>query len=281
MIDALRIVAAIAIAYGLIVAAACTWQRRLIYFPDQNLPEPIAVGVGDMTPVTLHTDDGLDLVAWHHAPPQSGAATIVYFHGNASHIANRAPYARRFIDEGFGVLLLEYRGYGGNPGTPDEVGLYADAHAAIDWLKTNGIATDHMIIFGESLGAAVAVDVAQHYDFALVALQAPFTSLPDVGARAYPWLPVHWLTRDQFASIDKIGAARAPVLVIHCMGDRIVPFDMGEALFAAAPEPKASLFVDAPYHTALDLPHVMDSLLEHLRAANLGIHTTPTGQDTP
>jgi len=244
------------IAYLFVLSALYFGQRRLLYFPDRSGPElgPLAqMGVRE---VSFRTEDRLALYSWY-LPPPGDAPVIVYFHGNGGHIGYRAERLRRFAEEGFGALLVEYRGYGGNPGRPSEDGLYADAQAAFDFLDGEGIAADRRVLYGESLGSAVAVWLAARSPIAALILEAPFTSIAAVAQYHYPYVPAYRLATDRFDSLAEIGQVRAPILLIHAEDDRVVPVRFARALYAAAPEPKEAWFTpqgghDVGYYGGLD-----------------------------
>jgi len=183
-------------------------QRRLIYFPSPG-PVPPATAVSPTgRDVVLETDDGIRLDAWYF--PGRGGAMLVC-NGNAGDRSMRAGLAVAFNRAGFSVLLFDYRGYGGNPGDPSEDGLAADARAAQQWLaRQPDVDPRRIAYFGESLGAAVAVGLAVQSPPAALVLRSPFTSLPDVGAVHYPWLPVQRLLLDRYPSIDRIASVSAP-----------------------------------------------------------------------
>jgi fermentation-respiration switch protein FrsA (DUF1100 family) len=242
---------AAAVAYAGVVAGTFALQRKLIYFPDTQRPDLSTPGAERFAEVVFATADGLDLLAWY-APPRDGEAPVlVYFHGNGGSIAMRAAKLAPYLEAGCGALLVEYRGYGGNPGRPSEAGLYADGHGALDWLERQGIAPPRLVLYGESLGTGVAVELALSRSAGALVLEAPFTSLADIGARAYPWLPVRALVHDRYESLAKIGRLRVPVMVIHGEADRMVPAEMGRALLAAAAEPKRGLFLPGVGHEEL------------------------------
>jgi hypothetical protein len=245
--DIVIVASLVAVIFVGISGCAYVFQRRLTYFPDRSPPDLAA----PFATVSYVSRDGLAMTSWYAPPTEPGAAVIVYFHGNGGHAGYRADKMSPYLDDGLGVLLVGYRGYGGNPGSPSESGLYLDAEAAITWLATETIADDRTVLYGESLGTAIAVEMAMRHSVKAIVLEAPFTSLADVGARAYPFLPVRWLARDRYETIAKIGDVSAPVMVIHGEQDQIVPADMGRAVLAAAPDPKRGLFVQGFGHNEM------------------------------
>jgi fermentation-respiration switch protein FrsA (DUF1100 family) len=228
-------------------------QRSILYVPNTQAPSLAEAGVqGLMEAVETRSADGLRLLAWYHAPPTDSSPVLVYFHGNAGHIGHRADRARPYIDAGFGVLLVEYRGYGGNPGRPTEDGLYADARAAVDFLTQQDVAPDRMVLYGESLGTAVAVQIARERDCAALVLEAPFTSVAAVAQSRYWMFPVRHLVVDKFDSLAKIGTLRCPLFVMHGEADGVVPIRFGRQLYEAAKEPKESKWFAAGTHVNFD-----------------------------
>ncbi|MFQ5972188.1 MAG: alpha/beta hydrolase [Alphaproteobacteria bacterium] len=239
------------VAYAALVGGCYAVQRSLMYFPSSDLPTPAAAGAPEMSPVTLRTADGLELVAWYAPPAMQALPTIVYFHGNAGNIADRVGKVRPFLDEGYGVTLVSYRGYGGNPGAPTEQGLYEDGYAALDFMASRGIREDRTVLLGESLGTGVAVRMASERRVGAVILEAPMTSAAEVGQRAYPFLPVKLFIKDRFETLSLIDRIDAPLLIVHGERDRVVPVSHGRRLFAAAAEPKEAVFLPAAGHNDL------------------------------
>jgi fermentation-respiration switch protein FrsA (DUF1100 family) len=223
--------------YAALVGGLYVFQRNLLYFPDVSHPKLGVLGEIGVREVRVTTADGVSLLSWY-LPPPDGRPVIVYFHGNRGHIGYRAERVRRFARESFGVLMLEYRGYGGNPGTPTEAGLYADAEAAFDFLAHAGLTPNRLVLYGKSLGSGVAVALATQRDIAGLILEAPFTSVADVAQFHYSFAPAAMLVRDRFDSLSRIDQVRAPILVLHGERDRVVPVRFGRALFDAAPAPK-------------------------------------------
>lgn len=246
---------AIAIVYVAVVALLYLFQRQLQYFPDTRRIVPADIGLDGVDEVTIPTADGETLVAWH-APAPPGRPTIVYFPGNAGAFWSRADRLALFRATGFGVLGLNYRGYGGSTGSPSEGGLVADAAAAIRHLQTSGVPPQRLIYFGESLGSGVAVRAAVAHPPAAVVLEAPFSSAADVAAGVYWWLPARLLMKDRFESIAVIEGIKAPLAIIHGDRDEVVPIGLGRKLFAAAGEPKRLFVLAGQGHNALLEPAV-------------------------
>jgi len=224
------------ILYGALVAVVFAFQRSLQYFPSSARFSPAEVGLAQFSDLTLQTSDGESVVAWWR-PPQPGRAVLVYFHGNGGSLWNRQDRARRLTADGRGLLLASYRGYSGSTGTPSEGGLRRDAEAAYRFVASR-YEPSRIVLYGESLGTGVAVPLAAEHPVGGVILDAPFTSAADVARRHYWYVPVDWLMRDQFRSMDRIASLKAPLLVLHGERDGIVPIELGERLYAAAPEPK-------------------------------------------
>lgn len=249
----------------LAVAVAGLWrfQRHLIYFPGDDVP-PVEDIVAGWSDVTLTTTDGLDLAAWYREPqPDPATPVVVVFPGNAGTRADRIPLGSRLAEGGFGVLLVDYRGYGGNPGNPSETGLAIDARAAVRFVDTS--APDHpVVLLGESLGAAVAIELAVVEPPAALILRSPFTSLIDVARTHYPPGPPPFLLRDRYPSEQRIGSVATPVLVIAGSEDSIVPPAQSRQLYDLAREPKELLVVAGADHNDAELL-AGDSVVEAVR----------------
>ena len=240
----MRIVAGLLALVVAVVLLAFLTQRRLLYFPDAR-----AAFTGDLRghTVTLHTSDGLDLAAWY-TPPR-GADTgirVLVCNGNAGNFADRALLARALTARGMGVLLFDYRGYGGNAGRPSEAGLAADADAAQQWLAEHG-GGERLVYFGESVGAAVAAGLAQRHPPAGLVLRSPFPSLA-AAARVQLHVGVGWLLRDHYRVTEAVQAASVPLLVVLAGDDAIVPPALGRQVYDAAPQPKRLIEIDGAGH---------------------------------
>jgi uncharacterized protein len=228
--------------YLAMVVALYVYQRNLQYFPDTQRRSPAEVGASGFLEVTLRTTDGLDLIAWYKPAP-AGRPTILYFHGNGGSVSTRWD-KNTVYGEKFGVLAVDYRGYGGNPGTPSEESFVADGHVAYDWLVSQGISSDKILMLGESIGTGVAVQVTAAKPVRAIALEAPYANAVDIGAERYWFMPVRLLMKDQFRSADHIKQIKAPLFIIHGNKDRVVPFAQGRKLFELANEPKQ--FIEVP-----------------------------------
>src|SRR5262249_18388676 len=228
-------------------------QRSLLYVPDRRRPDLADTGLAPaMRAIEIVTADGLRLLAWYQPSTANPGALLLYLHGNAGHIGDRGDRVRPYLDAGFGVLLVEYRGYGGNPGRPSEAGFYADARAAVDFLAQQGVTTDRIVLYGESLGTGVAVQMAVERDCAALVLEAPYTSVGAVAQSRYWMFPVRRLVLDKFDSLSKIGRVRCPVFIMHGERDRIIPVRYGRELFQATPAPKGAKWFADGNHTNFD-----------------------------
>ena len=245
----------IAAGYVVVIVAAVlaliwTMQRRFMYFPAAGVPTPGEIGLTGVEPVTFETSDGLALRGWFFgAFGPSPRVTVLVFNGNAGNRAHRGPLAVALRRHGLQILLVDYRGYGGNPGAPSENGLIVDGRAARAYLAGRpDVDRSRLVYFGESLGTAVAVALAVEHPPAALILRSPFTSMGDLGQHHYPFLPVGLLLRDRFAAIDQIQRVRVPLLVIAGGRDRIVPIKHSRRLYDAAVATKTLLVLPDADH---------------------------------
>lgn len=234
------------IGYAALLGILMAFEDRMIYFPVRG---GRVDGAGE--DVTLRSADGVRLHA-RYLPRDPGAPTLLYLHGNAGNLAERSDLLQYFAELGANVLALDYRGYGQSEGVPSEAGLYADVRAAYAWLRELTPAP-RIVVLGESLGGGPACELAVSEPVGGLILLATFTSVPDMAAHFYPWLPTRWLVRTRFDNLSKVARVRAPKLFVHSRMDEVVPFEMGQRLFAAAPEPKQALWLDRSSHNALFL----------------------------
>jgi len=227
-------------------------QRSHVFRPGRGPLDLINSTVAaQMREVTVHTADGLALTAWY-APAKPGGRTIVYFHGNAGTLGDRHERVPPYLERGYGLLLVGYRGYGGNPGEPTEAGLYEDGRAHLDWLAAQGLRPDDLVLYGESLGAAVATQLATERRAAALVLEAPFASVLLSARARYPLFAFDWLIKDKFANVEKIDKINMPLLVIHGARDRVTPQRFGRMVFERAREPKAAVWpADAGHNDLL------------------------------
>jgi len=239
----INLLIAAAVAYALMILFVFLYQPRLVYFPQverELTATPRAAGL-DYEDVTLTTADNVKLHGWW-VPSRNARGTILLMHGNAGNISHRLGYLTMFNRLGYSVLLFDYRGYGKSGGHPDEEGTYRDAEAA--WLHlaaTRNVAPRDIVMVAESLGGGVATWLATKYPPRALVLASTFRSVPDLGAQIYPWLPVRLLARITYDNLGRIAKVDAPVLIAHSRDDDVIPFAHGEALFAAAREPKQML----------------------------------------
>ena len=226
-----------------------TLERRTLYFPDPLLAVTPAVYRLPYEDLSLTAGDGTPLHGW--LIPQAGPArrralrpaggsgragvTVLFCHGNAGNISHRLEKALQLHRIGLEILLFDYRGYGKSAGKPSETGTYRDAEAAYDYLvRTRKVPPGRIVLYGESLGCAVAAEIALHHPARALILESPFTSTAAMGRLVFPWLPVRWIVRDKYDTLSKIPSVITPLLILHSPQDEIVPFQMGQQLFAAA-----------------------------------------------
>lgn len=248
--------------YLFIVLAMFLAQRNLIYPAAAIAPRLADHNLPGLEAVETDTHPGLTLTHWFHAPSGPDRPLIVFFHGNGSHLSSAVAKMRPFVDAGFGLLATGYRGYSGNPGKPSEEGLTADARSVIDWAHHQGYEADRLVYYGESLGTAVAVKMASERPPAALILEAPPSSVADVAAAHYWYLPVRPLIRDPWDSHAVIATIESPLLILHGENDPVVPIRFGRKLFEAAIEPKEAIWHPTALHTdILDDPEVVRQVI--------------------
>jgi len=230
----LNLLVAVLAGYGLLIGLLYTQQRQILFKPDRNSPAHPADASDQLTDITTQTDDGLALAHWYLPPASSQAGVVVVLHGNAGNRAGPYDKFRDLHAWGYGLLLADYRGYGGNPGAPSETGLIADARSVLDWLAGQGVPAGRVVLYGESLGSGVATALAAERSVAGVVLEAPFTSITELAQQQYWYVPARRLVRDPFDTRARIGQVDAPILILHGERDATVPVAHGAALAQAA-----------------------------------------------
>ena len=227
------------------------FQRKILFNSSERPKKPEDYGLNDVKEITVSTSDGFDLLAWY-SRSLNNQPLLIYFHGNSFDIGERALRIKRYISNGWGVLLLAWRGYSGNLGKPTEKNLYIDGESAIKWIKENSNHDlEDMILYGESLGCAVAVELGTHYKFKSIILEAPFTSVSDIAKKRYFIYPVSKLILDKFDNYSKIDKILSPILIISGKKDEVIPHSHSEKLFLKAKNPKKNLFIDEAMHNNL------------------------------
>ena len=226
--------------YVLLLTIVFFFQRNLLYHPsiDNYLKDNFDAEPTEIEKVKITTEDKIDLIGWFYNKNIEKFKTIVFFHGNAGSLKNRTYKLNRIKELNVNFLIIAWRGFSGNLGKPNEKGLYKDARSAVKWLNMKGIKDKDIILYGESLGTAVAIEIAQNKKFAGVILESPFTSMINMGKKYYPFFPVSFLLKDKYESDKKINKILIPVLIIHGKVDKIVPFKMGKKIYELANHPK-------------------------------------------
>jgi fermentation-respiration switch protein FrsA (DUF1100 family) len=228
-------------------------QSSFVFQPEMDRgygADPADIGL-EYTSLKLRTADGETLDGWH-VPPATARekrGLVLFLHGNAGNIGHRLDYLRMFHDLGLATLIIDYRGYGRSSGTASEVGSYHDAEAAWQYAtKALGFAPGRIVIFGESLGGAVAAQLAEGHRPGALILASTFTSVPDLGADLYPWLPVRLLARMRYDTLARLPRIDCPLLVVHSRSDDVIPFVHGRRLFEAAGTKKQFLEIDGGHN---------------------------------
>ncbi len=224
-----RMILWILIVYLCVLGFMYIFQRNLVFHPSAD--NPFIHLNKPFKPFVYQTPVGMNLRGlW--VPPKPGHPTIVYFHGNSGSLSGRLFKAKFFVARGYGVAMVGYRGYSGNPGFPTEQNLYEDARSAIAAIQKRGIADKNMVLYGESLGTGVATQMATEMPkIRALVLEAPYTSIPDVAVKHYWMFPVHSLIKDRFENAKKIGILKMPILIVHGTRDKTVPYSLGKKLF--------------------------------------------------
>ncbi len=252
----IKFILALIIIYAGIVVYAYLVQREMIYFPSQKTTTPAESGVPEMREISLKTRDNHSIIAWYRPPADPGKPTMIYLHGNAGHIGQRAFIIKPYLDEGYGVLLVTYRGYSGNSGIPTQYGIANDARAAITFLQEEK-QDQCIILFGNSIGSAVAIQMATEFPISTLILQSPFSSLTDIAQYHYFYLPVSPLIKDKFDSMKSVEKIEAPVLVLLGKDDKIIPPKFGRKLYNALLYPKELIEIEGKGHNDLFEPELV------------------------
>jgi len=243
----ITILLTLALIYIFIVISTYIFQRNLLYHPKENnyYGDEILVPVER---IKITTSDNIELLAWYHKKNINDFKTILFLHGNAGSLENRIHKINHFKEMKINFLIIAWRGFSGNKGEPTEKGLYEDARSTVRWLKRQGVDEKNIILYGESLGTGIAVEIAQNKNFAGIILESPFTSMIDAGEDKYPFLPVRFLLKDKYESDKKIKNIKSPILIMHGKVDNIVPFHMGKRIYELANKPKYSYFSEYDDH---------------------------------
>jgi uncharacterized protein len=248
-----------------VLAAVFLAQRSFIYpIPSTARIAPLAAGFAEAEEHVLATVDGESIIVWH-VPARADHHVVVYFHGNGEVLANLVGRFREITSDGTGLIALSYRGYGGSSGSPSEFALLQDAAAVYDFARAR-YAADRLLLWGFSLGSGVAVALAAEQPVGGLILEAPYTSLADVAAGVFRFLPVRSLLKDQFRSDERIARVGAPLLVMHGEQDSTIPFALGERLFKLAREPKELVRFPQGGHNDLDAHGAIETARHFINA---------------
>ncbi|MFQ5934904.1 MAG: alpha/beta hydrolase [Acidiferrobacterales bacterium] len=259
----------LAAAYVAFGALLYFYQGSFVYYPDRQLvATPKQFGL-EYEPVSFRTQDGVALSGWY-LPAGDERGVLLFFHGNAGNISHRMLSLQVFNRLGLSTFIFDYRGYGHSEGRPDEPGTYRDGEAAWRYLiEHRNLDPRRIIVFGRSLGAAVASYIASRYPPRALIVESGFTSVPDLATRFYPFMPVRWLSRFEYATKHHLTQVSSPVLIVHSREDDIIPFEHGRALFEAAQHPKQFLEIVGTHNEGFVISgkHYEDGLNQFLSNA--------------
>ena len=241
------IFSSIIIAYLVLLVFIYFYQRNLLYHPSDNNYQKDKIQFS-YDEIFIKVDDKIKLKSWIINKNLKKFKTLLFFHGNAGELSNRIYKLNELNKLDINILLISWRGFSGNEGSPTEENLYKDAKAAIKWLNRKEVENNKIILYGESLGTGVAVEIGKKNNFNSIILESPFTSMENAAKIYYPYLPVKLLLKDKYNSISKIKKITTPILIMHGKKDDIVPFSMGKELFEKANNPKYSYFTSDDDH---------------------------------
>ena len=248
------------IAYLVMIIFIYFYQRNLLYHPSENNYQNDKIQF-NYDEIFIKVNDEIQLKSWIIKKDFKKLKTLVIFHGNAGHLSNRIYKLNELYKLDVNILLISWRGFSGNKGSPTENNLYEDAEASIKWLNKKGVNNNQIILYGESLGSGVAVEVGKENNFNSIILESPFTSIENSAKIYYPYLPVKLLLKDRYDSINKIKMINTPILIMHGMKDDLVPYIMSVELFNKANKPKYSFFPKDDNH----MMDFNDELLDKIR----------------
>ena len=241
------IFSSIVIAYFVLLVFIYFYQRNLLYHPSENNYQNDKIQFS-YDEIFIKVDDKIKLKSWIINKNLKKFKTLLFFHGNAGELSNRIYKLNELNKLDINILLISWRGFSGNEGSPTEENLYKDAKAAIKWLNRKEVENNKIDLYGESLGTGVAVEIGKKNNFNSIILESPFTSMENAAKIYYPYLPVKLLLKDKYNSISKIKKITTPILIMHGKKDDIVPFSMGKELFEKANNPKYSYFTSDDDH---------------------------------
>jgi Hydrolases of the alpha/beta superfamily len=273
----MKIALVLACVYVLLLIGSYFLQRHLTYFPDPLRTLPASLGLIGVEERVIVTPDGDRVIAWW-GKARPGMTTLLYFHGNAGSLAARSDRMARYLGRGIGVFMMTYRGYGGSTGKPSERSNVADAKLAYDTLVGAGVAPADIILYGESLGSGIAMQVAVEKEVGGVILDAPYTSLVDVAEVHYPYLPSRIFMTDRYDTMKYLPRLAAPLLIVHGKDDYVVPVEMGLRVHAKAPEPKEIVVLPVAGHSdhpSFGSSEAIYDWIERLRSGRLPRRAAP------
>ena len=252
------------IAYTVVLIFVYFYQRNLLYHPSENNYQDAKIQF-NYEEIFIKVDEKIKLKSWVIKKDFKKLKTLLIFHGNAGDLSNRIYKINELNKLNLNILLISWRGFSGNKGSPTEKNLYQDAESAIKWLNKQKVENRNIILYGESLGSGVAIEMATKNNFNSIILESPFTSIENSAKIYYPYLPVKLLLKDRYDSISKIKMVNSPILIMHGKKDDIVPFSMGIELLDKANNPKHSYFTSDDGHMMEFNPRLVNAIKDFIK----------------
>lgn len=245
MVLSIKLISFVLFTAAILKFGSAALERHLLYHPDTVRISPSDVGLNKVFEQEITAADGTKILTWC-SEIRSQKFTLLYFHGNAGSLSSRSERIKDFIDKGYGIVMMTYRGYSGSLGNPSERINLADARLVYESLIKRGISAKQIVLYGESLGTGIALQIATEKPVAGLILDAPYTSMVDLAELHYPLLPSRWLMRDRYESLKFASKTFVPVLIVHGEADLVVPVVMGKKIASAMKGPsKIVTFPDA------------------------------------
>jgi fermentation-respiration switch protein FrsA (DUF1100 family) len=246
--------------YAILLISIYVFQRKLQYHPSGEIQTPGFYNLDGFVVERLLTKDHHKILSWYKKPADKNNKIIVYFHGNAGNMGDRSDKFKVFAEAGYGIMAISYSGYYGSSGNISEESLINDGRAALDFCYQQGYKSQDIILFGESLGSGIAIQLAMATKFFAVILESPYSSIASVAQKIYWFIPVKLILKDRFESIKYLPKITSPIIIFHGTADHVVPYLEGQKVFGAIKSPKKLVTVEGAGHVKFDHQFMLDKI---------------------